>query len=438
MKEFFLWYLRFLAKMQLKKINPLIIAIGGSSGKSSVSFLIKTVLQGKYKIRSTKGKNSQTGIPLTILDINITGYSVLNWIWVFFQSFLTLIFDWRSYDILIAEMGIDGPYEPNNMSYLLKIIKPKIAVLTNIAIEHSQYFDSLVTDRKTGQRQDKLLDEIKKEESLLVSLLTKSDTAVVNLDDENIREIKTSAEKITISIKDKKADFYIYNYEVSLSSCSFFFINGNKKYVISISRPLPSHYGYSMLMAVAVARRAGVSVDESIKLLENNFSLPAGRVGVFEGIKQTTLIDSSYNNATLTPIIDLLSMLKKIAGKRRKVVIIGDMRELGSMSQQIHQDVARQICNTCNFAVLIGPMMKQYVLPIFLNQKFPCVSFGNVSEALPGLEDLIKNEDIILIKGSQNTLFLERVVEILLKNSKDKEKLCRRGRFWDDKRAKTP
>ncbi len=55
-----------------------------------------------------------------------------------------------------------------------------------------------------------------------------------------------------------------------------------------------------------------------MKILQNNFSLPPGRMSVFKGIKNTVLIDSSYNNATLTPILDLLSFVKEIGKQRRR------------------------------------------------------------------------------------------------------------------------
>ena len=69
--RFYLVYLRIFAKIQLRKFNPLIIGVGGASGKSSAVHLISLILNDKYKVKQGKGKNSETGIPLNILNINM-------------------------------------------------------------------------------------------------------------------------------------------------------------------------------------------------------------------------------------------------------------------------------------------------------------------------------------------------------------------------------
>jgi len=160
-------------------------------------------------------------------------------------------------------------------------------------------------------------------------------------------------------------------------------------------------------------------------------------MSIFRGIKNSILIDSSYNNATLAPIIDLLDFLKNLSEKKRKVAIIGDMRELGSMSEKLHKVVAKKIAETVDFAILIGPMMRDYVVPILKEKKANHVSFNTFSEAKDFILKNIKINDVILVKSSQNTLFLERVVQMLLADSKDEARLCRRGSFWDKRRQET-
>jgi UDP-N-acetylmuramoyl-tripeptide--D-alanyl-D-alanine ligase len=135
-------------------------------------------------------------------------------------------------------------------------------------------------------------------------------------------------------------------------------------------------------------------------------------------------------------MLDLLSFVSEIGKQRRRVAIIGDMRELGTMSKLIHEKVAEKILNSLDMVILIGPLSQQYILPILKKHDFPVYSFLNFTSSKSTILEQIKPKDMILIKGSQNTLFLERAVELLLENPRDKDKLCRRGEYWDKIREK--
>lgn len=434
-----LWYLRLFAGLQIKKINPLIIGVGGASGKTSLSNFIYIILKNKYKVRQGRGKNSETGIPLDILGVQLNNYSYLEWLKIIFLIPLRYIIDQKKYDIYIAEMGIDSPLEPKNMSYLLKIIRPNMGVLTNISFEHSVYFDPLVETAEDKKRQDNILRLTAKQEGLLLTTLPIAGTAVLNFDDENIRNLTPDikAKIITVSRKDKGADFYIEGVKNYVDKFLLQFLYEEKHYTLEINNPLPDHFAYSFIMAIAISVRAGESTENAIKNLEAGFMLPSGRMSVFKGIKDTVIIDSSYNNATLAPILDLLSFVKEIGNQRRRIGVIGDMRELGSMSKALHEIVAKRILETLDAAILIGPLTQQYIAPILKKNDFTYYSFQNYTSAKATILETVKPKDIILVKGSQNTLFLERVVEMLLENPKDKMRLCRRGEHWDKIRAKT-
>lgn len=432
-------YLRFFAKIQIFKIKPHIIGVGGSSGKSSLTELIGIVLKEKYIVNTTKEKNSETGIPLHILGIHMAEFSYKAWLAAIFLAPVRCITNWKMYNILVAEMGIDSPVEPKNMSYLLKIIQPTVGVLTNISLEHSVYFDPFIKARTDKERKEQILKRTAKEELLLIQSISKEGTAILNFDDALIKDSQATicASQLSISLYDKSATFFASHIMIDISQFAMEFIYNDKEYILKLSHPLPHHFAYEFLFAIAVGVSEGVQIEHAISLIEKNFSLPPGRMTIFEGIKNTTLIDSSYNNATLSPMLDMLDFLARLGRHRRKVVIVGDMRELGSQSKENHEVVAEKIIREADVAILIGPLLQNYALPILKNKKFPVQSFFTYSAAKQTILDGIQENDIILIKSSQNTLFLERVVEMLLSHKEDISKLCRRGEFWDKKRAQT-
>jgi len=430
LSKWFLWYLKLMAQIQLFKIRPKIIGVGGASGKTSLSGFIALILSQKYKVLETRGRNSSTGIPLSIFGLKSEDYTFFYWLKVSIFVLIKTIFDWNKFDVLVAEMGIDGPNAPKNMKYLLKIVKPKVGVLTNISFEHSQYFEDAAQNQK-----QKILSLTSKEESLLLKSIPENGLSVVNLDDFEIKKIEgIKSKKLTVSAKVKEADFFIKTINVTISNFRVGFFSNGQNYSLNIKNPLPLHYSYSFAMAIAASTYFGFEIDESIKILEKNFFLPPGRITVFDGIKDTKIIDSSYNNATLAPIMDILDLLKKIAGKRRKVAVVGDMRELGVVSKDYHEKVAYKLIEVSDFTILIGPEMQNIAGPILKKNNHNFKSFKTFSDARETILNSIEKQDVILVKGSQNTLYLERVVEMLLKDKKDISNLCRRGKYWDKKR----
>lgn len=431
-----LFYLRFFAKLQLKKSRPIIVGIGGSSGKTSTAALISQILKEKFRVKEGKGKNSETGIPLSILDIEMDGYGFIDWVKVLLLAPIKFFTNFKKFDIYVVEMGIDSPFPPKNMEYLLKIIKPQLGLLTNINLEHSANFDPIVKSEEINERRSEILELTAKEEGSLLKSIPDSGTCFVNLDDKEIEKLLPLKSKIvTVSGNRKDADFYIERTNVDLSSFSVEFSFLKERYELTINQPLPEYYALPIIFSIALGFSFGFSVAESAEILSRKFSLPPGRFSVFKGIKGSTIIDSSYNSS-LEASKGILETLLKIGPERRKVGVLGDMRELGSLSKIQHEILARTILKTLNLAILIGPFMKEYVAPILQKTDFKFETFETFKDAKDKIPEFVHKDDLILVKGSQNTLFLERAVEALLENKEDRSKLCRRGKFWDGIRRK--
>jgi len=280
--KIFLWYIRTAAKIQLTKSKPVIVGIGGSAGKTSLCKLLAIVLKRKFKVKASQGLNTETGVPLSILNIPPKDYSFFDWIRIILLVPLRLLFQWEKYDFCIAEMAIE---RPDDMEYLLKVIKPKIAALTNIALEHSENFDPFVK-KESGNYREEVLRLIAKEESVLIKRMPKDGTAVLNIDDKRIEKLKekTKAKIITLSTKNKKADFFVKDSKIDLKKTQLDIIYKNKTHHLKINRPLSQAYIHTILLAIALAKTCGIKAKDAIKTIEKNFSLPGGRLNILEGI----------------------------------------------------------------------------------------------------------------------------------------------------------
>lgn len=435
----FLKYLRELAKLQLVKIRPTIVGVTGSTGKTSVRNAIAAILRDRFRVKVSVKANSETGLPLNILDLKPKDYSFLDWLLLGVLAPVKLITNWEGYDIYVAEMGIDRPQPPKNMGYLLTILRPTIGVFLNAAAVHSQYFDELVPKNILDlyQRREKLADLIAAEKGKLIKSLPNSGTAVLNLDDPRVAKFvkQTKARVITFATQES-ADLEASNVDVGISRFSMEVREGKDKKKLKINQILDEHYAQTFLAALAVGRAFAIPLSQGLRSLEKNFHLPRGRMSLIPGKKGTRILDSSYNASRVT-LISALKLLNKVS-PGRKLAVLGDMRELGEVSKLEHQSVARVAAQSADFIIAVGPQMRSWFVPELKKIGFPekrVRNFLNPYNAAREAQRTIRKGDTILVKGSQNLIFLEIVVKALMRNPEDAQKLlCRRGKFWETKR----
>ncbi len=434
---FILAYFRFFAKLQLKKIKPIIIGITGTAGKTSTRNAIYSILKKQYKVKVSYKANSETGIPLNILGLTHHNYSFLDWLRLTILTPIKLLTNFKKYDIYLVEMGIDSPFPPKNMSYLLTIIQPNIAVILNAGTTHAQVFDQLVKTNNLKLRRKQVIHLIAQEKGKVITNNPKLKFAIINHDQEEINQLaqQTSAQVVTFGqTTDSQVKFS--NYQVSKQGSTFTFKYQDTKLKLFFKNQLlAQHFGYSLASSLAVAIALKINFIKAGKALEQNFYLPKGRSTLIKGINNSLIIDSSYNSSKAS-LIDMLAMLSQLPSTR-KIAVLGDMREVGQSSSLEHQEVAKQVIKTCDLVILIGPLMHQYALPIIKQTPIKVSSFLNPYLALKHLKPLVKDDDLILIKGSQNTLMLEIITQGLMQDKNTAEKLlARRGAYWEQQRAK--
>jgi UDP-N-acetylmuramoyl-tripeptide--D-alanyl-D-alanine ligase len=342
-------------------------------------------------------------------------------------------------------MGVDSPNPPKNMEFLLSIIQPKMAVFLNAGINHSFAFDHLSTETNPQLRKEQLIKEIAKEKAKLILSLDKNGLAFLNFDDSNIKEICQDIEAESYSFgSDNMCDLQILNHQTKITgkeiSSSFVFqvqshygkLKGqSQKLEIQINGfLLPKHYAYSFAVAILIGLKAGLGGKEIKKALENNFRLPLGRASIIEGKNDSIIVDGSYNASSMKDMIELIANLPE--NNLRKLALIGDMRELGEETKQMHEEIASLATETFDQIFLVGKEMQKYALPIIQKANSNKVEFfENSTLAGEKIAQLLRANDLVFVKGSQNTIFLEEAIKIMMKDKKEAKKLlCRQSPWW--------
>lgn len=382
---FVLNYLRFFAKLQLNKIKFLqkrkhhqldIVGITGSAGKSSTLLACQSVFPASFKVKTNDGYNSESGLPLSLLNLKITNYNLIFWLKILILAPIKYLTNWQTYDVLILEMGIDSISWPKNMDYLLSVVKPNIGIFLNVNPVHLQFFSSV--------------DQIAQEKAKLTN---QAKVAIINQNDKLVTKYTKNSNIFPITPTNIKFNNLF----------------------------LPSIYQYSFGAALALAKLFNISYSDAIKNIQTNFTLPPSRSSILKGIKNTTIIDSSYNSSPIA-CEELLKFLSEFKN-HKKIAVLGDMRELGKSTPFEHRRIYQLALNSADLIISIGPQTKKY---FGLKSK----KFNYWWQASEYLKDILKGDEVILVKGSQNTIYLEELVKTILDNQSDSSKLCRQSKWW--------
>lgn len=443
-KNIALAYLKFWAKKSLALHNPIIIGIAGSVGKSSTRNAIEAILKDHFKVKSIG--NSETGIPLGILGMTPESYTTLEWLKLCTSAPLKLNY-LKGTKYLIAEMGIDDPYPPKNMEYLLTILKPDISIVLNESATHTQQFEKALTPRQLEMspkdKTELLIQKITEEDT---KIITESGckTGIYNADNYYItKKLTEDTKKIPANLMSFGEtginNISFGNYEVSTKGTlfSFSFKYADHENMIKLHFPnhiLPKEYREVFAAAILTAMETGLALEQIIASLEKNLTLPKSRSGLFKGINNTLIIDSSYN-ASKSSTLAFLALVKKLKANTKRPVafVFGDMRELGNAARLEHEDVADNTKGIVDYLFLVGTLTREYVLPVIQEdeEKFKEVRwFNNSLRAGEFLKENLPKNAIVLFKGSQNTIFLEEAIKEVLEDKKDIKNLCRQSDFW--------
>lgn len=372
-----IWALAKLANFVHQKLSGLItIAITGSSGKTTTKDLIAQLSGLLGEAVYTEGSsNNEIGLPLTIFKCSETT------------------------KVLILEMGAR---HTGNIKYLTDIARPNYGIITHIGSAHLEIFGSLENLRNTKAE--------------IIKDIAKEDWAILNLDDQNTLQVKNMTRaKIFTFGSTPKADLYATNIEVDEMGHPSFDMHFKDQNVHIELNLVGEHNVSNALAAAAPYLLENKSLKEVANLLNSAKALNPLRMEVSNLRDDIILLNDSYN-ANPESMKAALQTLERIGKGKRKIAILGEMRELGISHEEFHEAIgllAGQI--EVDKLLVVGERAKGIVTGAKKvdNWKGEATFHENNHALADYAKELLKPKDVILIKASR-ALALEEVADELI------------------------
>lgn len=338
------------------------IAVTGSVGKTTTKEACLSVLSQKYKTIASMGNlDPILNIPMTLLKMK------------------------PGVKKAIFEMGVEYPGE---MDFYLSLVAPATGVVTRISFAHSQFLGSL--------------EEIIQEKGKLIRQLPKDGFAILNWDDLNARKLAkdTDAKVIFFGTDSKECHVWVSNVKVE-GNFTRFELNYGVERVEVTWKLLGRHFIYAAMAAASLGISLGLSLINIKKGLEMVEPAPH-RLQLLEGLNGWSVLDDTYNSspAALEEALEVLNELPA----RRRIVVLGEMMELGSYSESLHRQLAQKIYKDKIDLVFVGGGDAAFFADELLKLGFPPermeVNLSN-SQMVSKVIRVGGRGDLVLIKGSR-------------------------------------
>ncbi|NQZ20935.1 MAG: UDP-N-acetylmuramoyl-tripeptide--D-alanyl-D-alanine ligase [Colwellia sp.] len=352
-----------------EKVAPKTVAITGSSGKTTVKEMVAAILSRLGKVLATKGNfNNDIGVPLTLLRLE------------------------HQHDFAVVELGANHMGE---IAYTTALVKPDVAIINNIAAAHLEGFGDLCgVARAKGEIFEGLSD---------------NGVAIYNQDCQlaNKWQWRLTDKKVRQFSCHQKADSYCTKVVLDENGCASFKLNtqlGNT--FIELTVP-GKHNVCNAIAAATIAIEFGASLDD-IRIGLAEMSPVKGRLNLHQLTENFKVIDDTYN-ANVESIKAATDLLANYSGRR--ILILGDMGELGTQARGYHQEVG-EYAKSCQ----IDDLLTLGVLSQSTSDAFNGQHFSEKSQLMCCLISLLENEQqqiSILVKGSRSAR-MEKVVKDII------------------------
>lgn len=358
-----------LAKAYLKHVNPKVIAVTGSNGKTTTKDMIESVLKPAFKVKKTQGNyNNEIGMPLTILQLD------------------------EDTDISILEMGMSGFHE---IELLSEIAQPDIAVITNIGESHMQ---------DLGSREG-----IARAKFEIVSGLKPDGVFIFDGDEPLLKpHVETLNDTEAISIGLAQDNDVVCSVEQHDAMGIAFSLNASEHYQIPI---LGTHNMRNAAIAITVGKLLGLSYTE----IQDNIAkvkLTGMRMELHRTDSDISVINDAYN-ASPTSMKAAIDTLAAMEG--RKILILADVLELGENSADMHASVGTYLENKGIDILLTYGKEAAHIFEEGKDNVNEAQHFDDKEDLIHFIIEKAQPEDKILIKGSRG-MKLEDIADALINN----------------------
>lgn len=358
-----------LAKFWRSKFSIPVIGITGSNGKTTTKDLTAAVLSGKWNVLKTQANfNNEIGLPMTLLQIN------------------------KTHDAAVVEMGMRGL---GQIKALTEIARPTIGVITNVGETHLELLGTI--------------ENIAKAKGEMAQAIEINGKVILNADDEHVAKMHeiTKAHAVYFGIN-RAADVKAFDIKTEDGKTEFEAIVGEKMAHFTLNM-LGIHNVYNCLAALAVGYACGLTIEEMQKGL-SSFRPTAMRFE-YRKIGDFSIINDAYN-ASPASTRAALKNLAQVA-KGRKILVMGDMFELGSVETAAHEAIAQQ-AQEAGVSVLItrGKLTENTAVKareLGMEQVYECESH---EAAVAVLKKVLQKGDTVLFKGSHG-MHMEKIIELL-------------------------
>lgn len=392
-------YFQFFANIALKRWSPRIIAITGSAGKTTMMLMLEHELGDRAHY--SHDANSAFGVPFDVLGLKGIRGSKLRWFYLLLAAPFRGLFYTRKQDFYVVE--IDGE-RPHETEFLAEWLKPEVTVWVSIGLSHAAQFEKEVENGNFKSVNEAIVAEF--------TNLPANTTKRVYIDKKSKPMVKATE---NISAKVIPIDTTILKkYVVYPDSTDFTY--GDTTF--HFNHPEPKNITYNLFVLQDLMKYLKLKFNPDFSTIK----VAPGRSSYFEGIKNTDIVDSSYN-AHMISMESILDMARRMHAEK-KWLVIGDIVEQGDLEEEEHRKLAKLIADVgAEKVVLVGRRTKEYTAPELKKLGISAVSTTSPEKALDYIKKHLTGGETLIFKGSQ---YLEWIIEKLLKNPDDAKKLCRR------------